>query len=46
MVDFELTLEEARQKFSHDPSQYEWVEKEVAQHERWDAEEEQEEVSV
>ncbi len=46
VVDFELTLEEARQKFSHDPSQYEWVEKEVAQHERWDAEEEQEEVSV
>jgi len=35
---WELTLDEARKTFAHDPAIYEWVEKEVEQHKQWDAE--------
>jgi hypothetical protein len=35
---WELTLEEARKTFAHDPAIYEWVEKELEQHKKWVAE--------
>lgn len=35
---FELTLDEARAKFAHDPKQYQWVEKEIAEHKQYDIE--------
>lgn len=43
VVEFELTLDEARVKFVHDPEKYQWVERELAQHKEWDAEKEAEE---
>jgi hypothetical protein len=36
---WEMTLDEARKTFAHDPEIYEWVEKEERQHRQWDAEE-------
>jgi hypothetical protein len=38
-AEFELTLDEARKKFAHDPTVYQWVEKAVEEHKQWDAEE-------
>ena len=35
---FELTLDEARKKFAHDPSVYKWVEKSLEEHKQYDAE--------
>lgn len=35
---WELTLDEARKHFAHDPEIYEWVEKELEQHKKYDAE--------
>jgi len=35
---FELTLDEARKKFAHDPSVYQWAEKELEEHKKYDAE--------
>ena len=37
--EFEMTLDEAKSKFAHDPSVWQWVEERVAEHKRWDAEE-------
>jgi hypothetical protein len=37
-AEFELTLDEARKKFAHDPTVYQWVERELKRHEEWDAE--------
>jgi len=37
-AEFELTLDEARKKFAHDPEQYQWVEKSIEERKRWDAE--------
>lgn len=36
--DFELTLDEARKKFAHDPEVYRWVEKELEEQKQRDAE--------
>jgi len=35
---WELTLDEARKVFAHDPEVYQWVEKELAEHKAYDAE--------
>jgi hypothetical protein len=35
---WELTLDEARKQFAHDPAIYEWVEKELEHHKEYDAE--------
>lgn len=35
---FEMTLDEARQKFAHDPEVWQWVEKSLAEHREYDAE--------
>ena len=37
-VSFELTLDEARKKFAHDPEQYQWVERHIEEYKRYDAE--------
>lgn len=45
VVEFEMTLDEARKKFAHDPEQYQWVERNLEQHKQWDAEKEAEDNS-
>jgi len=42
---WELTLDEARKTFAHDPEIYEWVEKNLEDHKKWDAEEAAEEAA-
>lgn len=43
-VEFELTMEEAKEKFRHDPRKLDWVKEEVKKRKKWDAEEEDENV--
>ena len=38
VVQFGMTLDEARAKFAHDPGQYRWVEESLAEHKKWDEE--------
>ena len=42
---WEMTLDEARKTFAHDPVIWQWVEKELEQHKQWDAEEAAEEAA-
>jgi hypothetical protein len=45
-VEFELTMEEARNKFAHDLERLKWVEEEIERHKKWDAEEAAEKASA
>ena len=43
--DFEMTLDEARVKFAHDPEIWQWVEKNLEEHKQYDAEKAAEELA-